>query len=75
MSERPTRTPWQGDGFAAARRGVPTRASDNVFVVLPFEKVLQEETVLAMDYRFPVSQHVREILAFYANEKKDTAVA
>ena len=51
------------------------RASDNVFIVLPFEKVLQEETVLAMDYKFPISQHVQEILAYYSKEKQNEVIA
>jgi len=51
------------------------RASDNVFVVLPFEEVLQEETALAMDYKFPISKDVKEILAYYAKEKQNEIVA
>ena len=50
------------------------RASDNVLIVLPFDNVLQEQTVLAMDYKFPISTHVREILAYYAQEKQNEII-
>ncbi len=39
-----------------------TRASDNVLVVLPFEKVLQEELLLARHYRYPLSVIAKELL-------------
>ncbi|MFC1842529.1 S1C family serine protease [Candidatus Dependentiae bacterium] len=39
-----------------------SRASDNVFIVLPFDKVLQEEAVLSMDYKYPISGTARQIL-------------
>lgn len=39
-----------------------TRASDNVLVVLPFEKVLQEELLLARHYRYPLSAIAKELL-------------
>ncbi len=39
-----------------------TRASDNVLVVLPFEKVLQEELLLARHYHYPLSAIAKELL-------------
>jgi len=45
-----------------------SRASDNVFVVLPFDKVLQEEGVLSRDYRYPISPTVRDVLARFSQE-------
>ena len=40
-----------------------SRASDNVFVVLPLDKVLQEETMLARDYRYPISNLYKTLVA------------
>ncbi|HZW61799.1 MAG TPA: trypsin-like peptidase domain-containing protein [Candidatus Babeliales bacterium] len=40
-----------------------SRASDNVFVALPLQKVLQDEAALAQDYRYPLSQTMKEVLA------------
>jgi len=39
-----------------------TRASDNVLVSLMFGKVLEEETRLAMDYKYPVSKTAHELI-------------
>lgn len=40
-----------------------SRASDNVFVALPLQKVLQDEAILAQDYRYPLSKTMKEVLA------------
>jgi len=37
------------------------RASDNVFVTLPFDKVLQEERKLALDYKYPLSSIAQDL--------------
>lgn len=39
-----------------------TKASDNVLVVLPFSKVLEEEKQLARDFRYPLSKIAQELL-------------
>jgi serine protease Do len=39
------------------------RVSDNLLVVLPWEKVLEEEPMLARDYHYPLSPIARELLA------------
>jgi serine protease Do len=39
-----------------------TRASDNVLVVLPFEKIVQEEPLLARYYHYPLSTFAKEIV-------------
>lgn len=38
------------------------RASDNVFVALPYPKILDEETVLASTYHYPLSTTVQAML-------------
>lgn len=38
------------------------RVSDNLLVVLPFDKILQEETMLAKDYHFPISSAIKELM-------------
>ncbi|MDR3550983.1 MAG: trypsin-like peptidase domain-containing protein [Candidatus Babeliales bacterium] len=44
------------------------RASDNVLVTLPFDKVLQEERKLSLDYKYPLSVVAQDLLkAFDAN--------
>lgn len=45
-----------------------SRASDNVFVVLPFDKILRDEPILAADYRYDISKNVEQILV--QNAKK-----
>lgn len=37
------------------------RVSDNIFVVLPFDRVLKEETQLAFDYRYRVSGFAQKL--------------
>ena len=39
------------------------RASDNIMVVLPLDKVLEEEPQLAYDYHYPLTNTGRELLA------------
>ena len=39
-----------------------SRASENVFVALPLDKILQEEPKLALDYRYSLSSTVKSIL-------------
>lgn len=40
-----------------------TRISDNVFVVLEYDKVLQAEPIFASDYKYPLSSVTKELLA------------
>jgi len=47
-----------------------SRASDNIFVVLHFDKVLQEEVRLSRDYRYPLSSISKELLSAHVNGKK-----
>ena len=44
------------------------RVSDNLLVVLPWDKILEEELMLARDYHYPLSETAKVILA--ANEQK-----
>lgn len=39
------------------------RASENVFVALPYDKVLQEEDKLSRQYRYPVTDTVHKLIA------------
>lgn len=39
------------------------RVSDNLLVVLPWDKVLEEEQILAHDYHYPMSETVRWLLS------------
>lgn len=53
-----------------------TQASDNILVVLRYEKVLQEEPQLAQTYKYPLSSTAKELLSEYAKElKKQTDIA
>lgn len=38
-----------------------TRASDNLLVVLPFDKILQEEIALARNFHYPITEAVQEL--------------
>ncbi len=50
-----------------------TQASDNILIVLSYEKVLQEESMLARTYRYSLSKTAKELLADYAQKlKKET---
>jgi serine protease Do len=46
-----------------------SRASENVFVALPLEKVLSEEMQLAQDYHYALSTTVKELLNTQPNMK------
>jgi len=50
-----------------------TRASDNVLVVLPYEKVLQEEAQLARTYHYPLSETSQLLLSHYAQKLQQQA--
>lgn len=45
------------------------RASDNVLVTLPFDKVLQEERKLAFDYKYPLSSIAQDLLKAHEASK------
>lgn len=47
-----------------------TRASDAIFVVLPFEKILIDEPQFARDYRYPLSDLAQELLRARKAEKE-----
>ena len=38
------------------------RTSENVLIVLPFDKVLAQEPRLANEHRYPLSETVKELL-------------
>lgn len=49
-----------------------TQASDNIFAVLPYKKVLEEEPMLSQLYKYPLSKTAKELLAQCAQTiKKD----
>lgn len=52
-----------------------TQASDNIFVVLPYNKVLQEEPLLSQLYKYPLSKTAQELLAQCAQAIQKDAVA
>jgi len=56
------------DKFTLVASDQVSRASDNVFVVLPFDKVLQEEAMLSRDYRYPISPTVRDVLVRFTKK-------
>ena len=39
-----------------------TRTTDNVFVVLEMDKILEQEMRLAQDYRYPMTDTAKEIV-------------
>lgn len=49
-----------------------TRASDNLLVVLPFDKILQQEAQLARDFRYPISAAVKKLFETAAQQKMNT---
>ena len=53
------------------------RASDNIFVVLPLNKVLEEEPTLARDYHYASTETMQLLLADYmqSNAKQNDAQA
>jgi len=46
------------------------RASDNVFVVLDFDKIMEEEMAFSRDYKYPLSDTTRKLLQEYMNRKE-----
>ncbi len=46
------------------------RASDNLLVVLPLDKVLAEEPILAQDYHYPISQIAHYLIATRLEQKQ-----
>lgn len=46
-----------------------TRASDNVFVVLPMEKIIEDETRFSQDYKYPLSDTAKEVMRIAGAEK------
>jgi serine protease Do len=38
------------------------RISDNILVVLPFDKIVQEQTMLAQNYHFPITKAAQELI-------------
>lgn len=49
------------------------RAMDHIFVVLPFDKVIKEEAQMARDYRYPMSDTMKQIVAHKAAKNSLTA--
>ena len=45
-----------------------TRVSDNLLVVLPWDKILEEEQTLAYDYHYPLSATMKYLLATRAEQ-------
>lgn len=60
----------EGDKFTMLASDQVSRASDNVFIVLPFDKVLHDEAILANDYRYDISKNVEQLIA--QNTKQNT---
>lgn len=46
-----------------------SRASENVFVALPLEKIMEEEPKLARDYHYPLSSTMKHIIAARTSTK------
>ena len=46
------------------------RASDNLLVVLPWDKMLEEELLLARDYHYPISESVKMLLSAKMEQKQ-----
>lgn len=65
----------EGKGLTIRATDRFTRASDNVFIVLPYEKVLQEEARLAQTYHYPLSQTAKELLNEYAQKLQSQPIA
>lgn len=60
----------EGNMFTILASDQVSRASDNVFIVLPFEKVVKDEAILANDYRYDISKDVEHVLVSYENSIK-----
>ncbi|MFC1841478.1 S1C family serine protease [Candidatus Dependentiae bacterium] len=65
----------EGDKFTLLASDQVSRASDNMFVVLPFDNVVQEEAMLSQDYKYPISKNVQQILASYLQEQQNTVTS
>jgi len=46
-----------------------TRKSENILVVLPFDKLIEEEPKLARDFRYPITQVAQSLLQTYNMNK------
>ena len=46
------------------------KTEDNVFVVFPMARVLEEEERFAIDYRYPLSPTIQQMLGMTAMPKK-----
>jgi len=44
------------------------RISDNIFAVLPFDRVLTEERQLAGDYKYPLTANTRRLMLSWCHE-------
>lgn len=49
------------------------RVSDNLFVVLPWDRVLEEEQILSHDYHYALSETSRALVAAYLERKQMNA--
>ena len=47
-----------------------TRISDNILVVLEWDKILDEETILSRDYHYPLSETAKLLLAAHMEQKQ-----
>jgi len=50
------------------------RFSDNIFTVLPWEKLVEEEPKLAHNYHYPLTETAREIIKIYQAQRSLTSV-
>ncbi len=49
------------------------RVSDNLFVVLPWDRVLEEEQILSHDYHYALSETSRSLISAYLERKQMSA--
>jgi len=49
-----------------------TRTSENVFVALPYDRVIEQEEKLARDYHYQISDTVKELIEAHAMQQKAT---
>ncbi len=47
-----------------------TRISDNILVVLPWDKILNEEPILSRDYHYPLSETAKLLLTAHMEQKQ-----
>ena len=64
-----------GDGKVLTIRATDryTRASDNILVVLPLARVLQEEAMLSQTFHYPISQNAKQMLTAFAQQVQQQA--